>query len=260
MRRGGGWRAARPCRRGRPAGPGTRSRAVAGGAALAPLRAAGGPVAGRQGGLASRPGPQASTLDSARPVKSARPSPGKDHPRTRHPDGGTVARAAVPSPASSAPPGMGVPACGQRPALGEGPVMGGADPARRRVFRSHAEIRFPGAFFTRSPETGSPRTDMRPVQEPDVPAVLLSCTCDGLRVYLGRSVAGPWPRAAARRAGQPGDGTGRGRAGPLSRARGRFTRRPATRSRYRPPRRVWRRPRSAVAALLRPGAGRRRCR
>jgi hypothetical protein len=33
---------------------------------------AAGPAAGRRGGLACRPGPQASTLHSARPVKPAR--------------------------------------------------------------------------------------------------------------------------------------------------------------------------------------------
>jgi hypothetical protein len=74
----------RPCRRGRLAGPGAGSRAVAGGAALPPLRPAAGFLAGRQGGLASRPGPQASTRDSARPVKS-----------TRHRGGGPDARTEV---------------------------------------------------------------------------------------------------------------------------------------------------------------------
>ena len=71
VRRGGGWRAARPCRRGRPAGAGAGSRAVADGAAppLPGVEAAG-PGAGRRGGLACRPGPQASTLHSGRLVKS----------------------------------------------------------------------------------------------------------------------------------------------------------------------------------------------
>ena len=68
---GRGWRAARPCRRGRPAGAGAGSRAVTDGAAppLPGVEAAG-PGAGRRGGLACRPGPQASTLHSGRPVKS----------------------------------------------------------------------------------------------------------------------------------------------------------------------------------------------
>jgi len=65
-----------------------------------------------------------------------------------------------------------------------------------------------------------------------VPAIDFTCTWGGPSPVL----------AAARRAGQPGDGAGQGRAGALSRARGRFTRRPATWSRWRPPRLVWRRP------------------
>jgi hypothetical protein len=85
---------------------------VTGGAALPPRP----PVvfpAGRQGELASRPGPQASTLDSARDVKSA---------RHRLVPGATQGRDTV-----------------------EGPVMGGWSRARPH-FRSHTETRFPGPF------------------------------------------------------------------------------------------------------------------
>jgi translation initiation factor IF-2 len=62
------WRAAWSCRTGRPAGPGAGPRAVAD--ATLP------PAADRRGGLASRPGPQASTRTSARQVKSAPPQAG----------------------------------------------------------------------------------------------------------------------------------------------------------------------------------------
>jgi len=67
-RRHAAWRAAWSCRRGRPAGPGAGSRTVADGT----LPSAAGP----RDGLASRPGPQASTRTSPRQVKSPPPSTG----------------------------------------------------------------------------------------------------------------------------------------------------------------------------------------
>jgi hypothetical protein len=111
------------------------------------------PAAGRWGALASHPGPQASTRDSARPVKSARSGAGADlapgpEPRAgtcRCPprqdegtgralagyrEGGSVARAArahaTVAPALAAgQPGEGIPGCGQRVMLLEGSVMAG---------------------------------------------------------------------------------------------------------------------------------------
>ena len=106
----GGWRrAAASWRKGRSAGAGAESRAVIP-CAPSPLPgvAAAGPAAGRRGGLACRPGPQASTLDSARRVKSARPraapglTPGPE-PRVdtgRHPPGQER-----PTPHEGRPPG-----------------------------------------------------------------------------------------------------------------------------------------------------------
>ena len=153
-----GWRAARPCRRGRPAGPGARwSRAVTP-CAPSPLPGveAADPDAGRRGALACRPGPQASSLHSARPVKSARPGAGAGltpgpEPRVdtgRHPArregparhegrppggyrvGGTGARTAtVRAPVAHAPapgrrPGTGSPGCARRVILTGGSVIG----------------------------------------------------------------------------------------------------------------------------------------
>jgi len=114
------------------------------------------PGAGRRGGLACRPGPQASTLHSGPPVKSARPGAGpgvapgpqpraetgrcppgqagatleEGRPPGGYREGGTVARIAkvpatvVPVPASGGQPGTGVPARGQRVMVAEGSVMG----------------------------------------------------------------------------------------------------------------------------------------
>ncbi len=126
------------------------------------------PAAGRRTGLASRPGPQASTRTSPRQVKSAPPqagtsltpgpeprvdtarcpsrrnkgtAPGTGRPWAGHREGGTVARAraarATVAPASSAggQPGEGMPAFRQRAALSGGCVMGGAGPACRRFVR-----------------------------------------------------------------------------------------------------------------------------
>jgi len=145
-RRGGGWRAARPCRRGRSAGAGAGSRAVTDGPAP--------PAHGRRGGLACRPGPQASTLHSGHPVKPAsaptalapgpRPQAGgcRCPPRQqgaaphegRPPGGyrvtGTVASTAkvraatAPAPAAWQP-GQGMPGCGQRVMLLGGSVIVG---------------------------------------------------------------------------------------------------------------------------------------
>jgi hypothetical protein len=142
-------RAAGSCRRGSPAGPGAGSRTVAGGALP--------PAAGRRGGLASRPGPQASPRTSPRQVKSPPPSPGTGlapgpdatgrygpvpapheqgtgRARAGHREGGTAARArAAPATVVLAlcagrQPDEGVPVCRQRAALPEGPVMAGLAP------------------------------------------------------------------------------------------------------------------------------------
>jgi hypothetical protein len=127
------------------------------------------------GALACRPGPQASTLNSARPVKSTRPGAGAGltpgpEPRVdagRYPPrqegaalgegrppgghhGGTGARTAtvrapvVPAPAGQ--PGTGAPGRAQRVMLTEGSAIG-----RSLVppgFPSTTEIGFSGAFFT----------------------------------------------------------------------------------------------------------------
>jgi hypothetical protein len=179
-RRGWGWRAARPCRRGRPAGAGAGwSRAVTS-CAPSPLPGveAAGPGAGRRGGLACRPGPQASTLDSARRVKSARPPgarpgltpcpeprvdagrypPGQEGPTPhggRPPrgcrEGGTGARTAtvrapvVPAPAGR--PGTGSPGCARRVTLAGGSVIGRS--LAPLGFPSHYRNRVFGAFFRR---------------------------------------------------------------------------------------------------------------
>ena len=121
---------------------------------ILPPAVAAGPTAGRRGGLACRPGPQASTLHSARPVKSPgagaglAPGPqpragtgrcppgqagtalGEGRPPGGYRKGGTVARitkvpaTAVSAPASGGQPGTGVPARGQRVMVAEGSVMG----------------------------------------------------------------------------------------------------------------------------------------
>ena len=170
VRRGGGWRAARPCRRGRPAGAGAGSRAVTDGAAppLPGVEAAG-PGAGRRGGLACRPGPQASTLHSGRPVKSPgapglTPGPkrrvdtslypprqegsalGEGRPPGGYREGGTVAgtakvRATVAPPPAAGQPGEGMPGCAQRVMLTGGSVMGWLVPPAA-AFPFTSEIRF----------------------------------------------------------------------------------------------------------------------
>ena len=165
-RRGEGWRAARPCRRGRPAGPGAGwSRAVTS-CAPSPLpgAVAAGPAAGRRGGLACRPGPQASTLDSARPVKSpsagagltpgpepradragARPA-GRGRPGTRAGRrAGTAKGARWRAPRRCAPPSSTPPAPGRQPGTGT------PGPARRvMVFRPLQKSGFRGLFSRRT--------------------------------------------------------------------------------------------------------------
>ena len=168
MLRGGYGRAARPCRRGRPAGAGAGwSRAVTDGTpSPLPGVEAAGPAAGRRGALACRPGPQASTLHSGRPVKSPGPGPRADtgrcparpeeetapaagRPRAGYREGGTVARTAkVRATVVHAPDagqaGEGTAGCAQRVMLSEGSVMGwlvppAADfsaPYRNRVLRT----------------------------------------------------------------------------------------------------------------------------
>jgi hypothetical protein len=176
-----GRRAARPCRRGRPAGPGAGwSRAVTPCApAPWPGAEAAGLDAGRRGTLACRPGSQASSLHSARPVKSAPRGPGPGltpgpEPRVdagRYParqegaathegrppggyhEGGTVVRTAtvratvVHAPAPGRPPGTGTPGGAQRVTLAGGSVIGRslAPPG----FPLHYRNRVFGAFFRR---------------------------------------------------------------------------------------------------------------
>ena len=157
VRRGGCGRAARPCRRGRPAGAGAGSRAVTDGTpSPSPGVEAAGPAAGRRGRLACRLGPQASSLHSGRHVKPARPGAGtglapgpapgragtglcppgpegaalgEGRPPGGYREGGTVARTAkvratvVPAPATGGQPRTGVPACGQRVTLIDRSVM-----------------------------------------------------------------------------------------------------------------------------------------
>lgn len=143
MRRGEGQWMARPCRRGRPTGPGAASRTVTDGAAQPGLLATAKPLADRRDGLAFRPGPLASTLHSARHVKPARPctgagltpgpeprvatcrcppsqegaAPGEGQPPGGYRKGGTVARAraarATVVPAASRQPATGTAALGQ---------------------------------------------------------------------------------------------------------------------------------------------------
>jgi hypothetical protein len=180
---GRGWRAARPCRRGRPAGAGAGwSRAVTS-CAPSPLpgAVAASPDAGRRGTLACRPGPQASSLHSARRVKSSAPSPGagltpSHEPRVdadRYPgrqerpaphaggyrEGGPGARTAtVRAPVVSAPapgrrPGTGSPGCGRRVMLTKGSVIGRS--LAPSGFPSTTEIGFSGPFFAGHPEKGA---------------------------------------------------------------------------------------------------------
>jgi hypothetical protein len=171
---------------GRPAGPGAGwSRAVTS-CAPSPLPGveAAGPDAGRRGRLACRPGPQASSLHSARPVKSKRPGtvPGRagltpvPEPRVdagrcpagqegaalgegRRPGGhhrGTVARTATVratvAPAADGQPGSGVPDCGERVMLTEGSVIGRS--LAPSGFPSTTEIGFSGLFFAALPKSG----------------------------------------------------------------------------------------------------------
>ena len=174
-----GRRAARPCRRGRPAGPGAGwSRAVTS-CAPSPLPGveAAGPDAGRLGALACRPGPQASSLHSARRVKSARHGPGagltpgperrvdtgryppgqegparhEGRPPGGYREGGTGARTAtVRAPVAHAPapgrrPGTGSPGCARRVILTGGSVIGRS--LMPSGFPSHYRNRVFGAFF-----------------------------------------------------------------------------------------------------------------
>ena len=207
--RGGGRRAARPCRRGRPAGPGAGWFRAVTPCAPAPLPGveAAGPDAGRRGGLACRPGPQASSLHSARPVKSpsAGLTPGPE-PRVdagRHPpgqegaaphegrppggyrEGGTVARTATvratvaPAPAPGRRPGTGTPGRAQRVMLTGGSVIGRslASPG----FPSTTEIGFSRPFFARHPEKGAGEAKKRGCCGRSGylrwPFLYLSCTC-----------------------------------------------------------------------------------
>jgi len=151
MRRGEGQRMARPCRRGRPTGPGAASRTVTDGSAQP-----GPPATARP--LAFRPGALISTLHSARHVKSTRPGAGAGlapglKPRVdtcqcphgqertacgegRPPGGyrkaGTVARGAraraTVVPAASRRPGTGAAPLGQRVILVKGSGMAGLIP------------------------------------------------------------------------------------------------------------------------------------
>lgn len=153
VRRGEGQRAARLGRSGRPAGPGAASRAVTDGAAKPGLLTAARPLPGRRGRLAFHPGPLASTLHSARHVKSARPctgagltlgsesrvatcrcppgqegvAPGQGRPPGGYRKGGTVARATVVA-AASWQPGTGAAALGQRVVLMKCSGMAGLVP------------------------------------------------------------------------------------------------------------------------------------
>ena len=178
-RRSGAGRA-RPCRRGRPAGAGAGwSRAVTS-CAPSPLPGAEavGPDAGRRGALACRPGPQASSLHSARPVKSARARGGLDarpEPRSMRParpPGGAAGRPAAggtarghggahrdgarhrrPHARPARRPGTGTPGCAQRVMLTEGSVIGRS--LTPPGFPSTTEIGFSGPFFARHPEKGA---------------------------------------------------------------------------------------------------------
>jgi hypothetical protein len=157
-RRGGCGRAARSCRRGRPAGPGAGSRAVTS-CASSPLpgAVATGPVAGRRGALACRPGLQASSLHSARPVKSARRGAGlhEGRPPGGYREGGTGARTAtVRAPVAHAPapgrrPGTGSHGCARRVILAGGSVIGRS--LMPSGFPSHYRNRVFGAFFRSAP-------------------------------------------------------------------------------------------------------------
>ena len=174
-----GARRARPCRRGRPAGPGAGwSRAVTDGTpSPLPGAEAAGPGAGRRGGLACRPGPQASSLHSGCRVKSARPGagtglppgPGRRAGTGRYPphqegpaphegrppdgyrEGGTVprtakVRATVVHAPDAGQPGEGTPGCAQRVTLIEGSVMGWLVPPAA-AFSAHYRNRVLRAFF-----------------------------------------------------------------------------------------------------------------
>jgi hypothetical protein len=143
---------------------------------------AAGPDAGRRGGLACRPGPQASSLHSACRVKSAPPGtgagltpgpqpridpgrypPGQEgtarhegRPAAGYHEGGTGARTAtvrapvVPAPAAGRRrPGAGSPGCARRVILAGGSVIGRS--LMPSGFPSHYRNRVFGAFFRRRP-------------------------------------------------------------------------------------------------------------
>jgi hypothetical protein len=175
------WRAPRSCRRGSPAGPGAGSRTVADGTLP--------PAAGQRGGLASRPGPQASTRTSPRQVKSAPPqagtgltpgpepridtarcpprtSKGTGQPWARHREGGTVARARATHATvalalrAARQPDEGVPACRQHAALPEGSFMGWLAP-RTAALSATTEIGFSGPFSRAAGKSAWARSDQR---------------------------------------------------------------------------------------------------
>jgi hypothetical protein len=181
-RRGRAWRAARPGRRGRPAGAGAGSRAVTDGTpSPLPRVETAGSAAGQRGALACRPGPQASSLHSGRPVKSTPPCAGPGltsgpQPRTgtgRHPprpeertplgragyrEGGTAACTAkvragvVPAPAGRQP-GGGAPARWQRVMLTGELVISGFVP-RAAALLTHYINPVPRVFFHAFPRNG----------------------------------------------------------------------------------------------------------
>jgi hypothetical protein len=144
------------------------------------------PTAGRRSGLASRPGPQASTRTSPRQVKSAPHStgagltpgleprvdtarcpprtnkgtaPGMGRPWAGHREGGTVARARAARATvelalrAARQPDEGVPTCRRRAALPEGSVMGRVGPTCRRFVRYYRNRVCQGRF-SRTPGKG----------------------------------------------------------------------------------------------------------
>jgi hypothetical protein len=223
VRRGGAGRAARPCRRGRRSGAGAGwSRAVTDGTPSPLLGAvAAGPVAGRRGGLACRPGPQASTLPSGRPVKSPGAGPragtGRCPPRTegaaphegRPPGGsragGTVARpATVPATVVHAPaagqPGVGTPGRAQRVMLLEGSVIGWLVPPCRRFFRLTQKSGFEG-HFSLAPGNwcwrGRARRSCRGPLKMSVRSPTCRCACRLCTLFVGDRAALPGPAGFA---------------------------------------------------------------
>jgi hypothetical protein len=179
------WRVPWSCRRGRPAGPGAGSRTVADGTPPT--------AAGRRGGLASRPGPQASTRTSARQVKSAPPGSRTDlttgheprvdtarcpprvnkktAPGTGRSGLGTAkgarwrvpTRHAPPSHRRSVPAGSLTRTClpaASAPRCQKDLSWAGLAP-RATALSATTEIGFSGPFFTRSRKIGSFENDTR---------------------------------------------------------------------------------------------------